>query len=193
MRLRLISPVLLLMPWTIQAADLIDELKEIPPAAQVVVHGTTQPVSPEQTPAVLEAMKTLLKGCRSDSKTQPSAFKPYDKYPYDWDRARDALRRTSYIDVSLGKLEKLPAGNKLVYTKYIMLETPPGNWPAKYLAVNDGEQTIRFGGCNGFDVVKLICMPGIMAYMPEGYAAACKVTPVEGEAGMEKGPAEPVR
>ncbi len=163
------------------AADLVDELKSIPASAELVVHGKPAPVSEELQSEIIDMLKGILAGCRTDSKTRPGAFREFDRkaLPYDWQRSRDYLRRVSYISASLGRLEKLNAGNKSVYAKHIMLETPPGNWPRKYAVIYDGQQSIRFTNCNGFDVVELICTDGIREHMPERYLAACKALPPE--------------
>lgn len=166
---------------SVLAADLVDELKTIPANAELVVRGKPMPVSEALQTEVIDMLKGILAGCKTDSKTRPSAFRKFDRkaLPFDWQRSRDYLRRVSYISASLGKLEKLNAGNKSVYAKHIMLETPPGNWPRKYAVIYDGQQSIRFTNCNGFDVVELICTDGIREHMPERYLAACKAMPAE--------------
>jgi len=160
------------------SADLIQELKEIPPEVELFVKGAPvvlpQPVQEEIT----TGLTTLLKTCRVDSKTSPRFFKKRNKsVPFNWDRATDPLRNTSYILVSLGKLEKLRAGSKLVYAQQLLLETPPGNWPRKYMVSTDGRSAIQFGRCSGLVVVDIICIPELLAKLPKDYARACSVLP----------------
>lgn len=173
----------LAMPLPAAEVDLVDELASTPASAELVVRGKQIPLDEPLQKEVIDMLKGVVGGCKTDSKTRPTAFSEFDKnLPFDWERARDPLRRVSYISASLGKLEKLTAGNKSVYSKHIMLETPSGNWPRKYAAIYDGQQTIRFTNCNGFDVVELICTSGIREHMPSQYLAACKTLP----GGMNK-------
>jgi len=158
--------------------DLVDELREIPSEAELITRGLNVPLSEAVQVKLVDGMKTLLKTCKVDSKTRPSAFNKFNKdLPFSWQRATDPLRNTSYISVSLGKLEKLRAGNKSVYAKSIMLETPNGNWPRKFIAVSDGRNTIQFTKCSGLVVVDIICMKGVKSSMPKNYSQACKVLP----------------
>jgi hypothetical protein len=168
----------LALPLVAAQIDLVDELKNTPASAELVVRGKPIPLDDALQKEVIDMLKGVVGGCKTDSKTRPSAFNEFDNnLPFDWERARDPLRRVSYISASLGKLDKLTAGNKSVYSKYIMLETPPGNWPRKYAAIYDGQQSIRFTNCNGFDVVELICTSGIREHMPTEYLSACKTLP----------------
>ena len=140
------------------------------------------PLAQEVQDKLVDSMKTLLKTCRVDSKTRPSAFIRYNNgIPFDWDRASDPLRGTSFIKVSLGKLDKLIAGNKSVYSKHLMLETPVGNWPKKYIVAYDGRGAIQFAKCSGLVVVDIVCLPGVREHMPKDYAQACRVLPEDNE------------
>ncbi len=165
-------------PTVADNADLITELKEIPPEVEMFVRGS--PVQMEQSvqDKISTGIKTLLQTCRIDSKTSPAAFRRmHGKTPFNWQRATDPLRNTSYLMVSLGKLAKLRAGNKIVYAQRLLLETPPGNWPKKYLATSDGRTEILFGRCSGLVVVDIICIPEVLANLPKDYARACSVLP----------------
>lgn len=160
------------------SADLIKELKEIPAEVEMSVRGTPVPLSEPVQAQLITGLKTLLQTCRADSKTSPLAFKRFNRsVPFNWDRAIDPLRNTSYILVSLGKLEKLRAGNKTVYAQKILLETPEGNWPRKYMVTSDGRSPIRFTRCSGLVVVDVICIPEVLAHLPKDYARACSVLP----------------
>lgn len=159
-------------------ADLIEELKEIPPEVEMYVRGAPVPVSQPVQDQLASGLKTLLQTCRVDSKTSPLAFKKLNgRLPFNWQRATDPLRNASYILVSLGKLEKLRAGNKTVYTQKILMETPPGNWPKKYIVTTDGRNSIQFGRCSGLVVVDIICIPEVLDKLPKDYARACSVLP----------------
>lgn len=159
-------------------ADLIKELKEIPPEAEMFSGGQPLPLTESVQEQVVTGLTTLLKTCRIDSKTSSLAFKKLNgRLPFDWDRAIDPLRNASYIIVSLGKLEKLRAGNKSVYTQKILMETPNGNWPRKYIVTTDGRTAIQFGRCSGLVVVDIICIPEILKNLPKDYARACSVLP----------------
>ena len=174
----LLFGMLLSGPIAADNADLITELKEIPPEVEMLVRGN--PVQMEQSvqDKVATGLKTLLQTCRTDSKTSPAAFsKLTGRLPFSWQRATDPLRNTSYLMVSLGKLAKLRAGNKIVYAQRLLLETPPGNWPRKYLATSDGRTEILFGRCSGLVVVDIICIPEVLANLPKDYARACSVLP----------------
>lgn len=179
--LKKISLVLLVsIPAIVYAdiADLVDELQELPVEAELVKQGVPVQLANDTQAKLVETMKTLLKTCRIDSKTRPSVFNSYNNgLPFDWYRASDTLRGTSYIKVSLGKLEKLVAGNKSVYAKQLMMETPAGNWPKKYIVAYDGRGAIQFAKCSGLVVVDIICMPGVRENMPKDYTQACRVLP----------------
>ena len=158
--------------------DLVDLLGELPPTSELVQKGVEIPLDAPTQNKVSGALKTLLETCRSDSKTRPSLFRKFNNgVPFEWDRSTDPLRGTSFIKVSLGKLEKLRAGNKNVYAKYLLIETPPGNWPRKYMVAYDGSTAIQFTTCSGLVTVDLICMPGIRDHLPKSYAPACNVLP----------------
>jgi hypothetical protein len=182
----------MLLPLGLRAdnIDLIDLLGELPPETELVQKGVKIPLDEASQSKMVGAMKTLLETCRADSKTRHSLFRTFNKgVPFDWERSTDALRGTSFIKVSLGKLEKLRAGNKNVYAKYLLLETPPGNWPRKYMVAYDGGGTaIQFTNCSGLVMVDLICMPEIRDHLPNSYAPACKVLPEmkEPAGGMEE-------
>lgn len=158
--------------------DLIDLLDEIPAETELVQKGVKIPLNDAAQVKVGEAMKVLLETCRADSKTRRSLFRKYNKgVPFDWERSTDMLRGTSFIKVSLGKLEKLRAGNKNVYAKYLLLETPAGNWPRKYMVAYDGSTAIQFTKCSGLVTVDLICLKEINEFLPKDYAEACRVLP----------------
>jgi len=159
-------------------ADLISELKEIPPEVEMFVGGAPFPLSQAVQDQVAVGLKTLLQTCRVDSKTSALFFRKLNgALPFDWTRATDPLRNTSYLLVSLGKLEKLRAGNKTVYAQKLLLETPPGNWPRKYIVTTDGQDHIQFARCSGLVVVDIICIPDLLAKLPKDYARACSVLP----------------
>ncbi len=159
-------------------ADLIKELKEIPLEVEMFSRGAPVPLPEAVQEQVATGIKTLLKTCRADSKTSPLAFKKFNKrLPFNWTRATDPLRNTSYLLVSLGKLEKLRAGNKTVYAQKILMETPEGNWPRKYIVTTDGRSEIQFGRCSGLVVVDIICIPELLEKLPKDYARACSVLP----------------
>jgi len=159
-------------------ADLIEELKEIPPEVEMMVKGAPIPLAQSVQDKVATGLKTLLQTCRIDSKTSASAFtRLTGSRSFNWQRATDPLRKTSYLMVSLGKLAKLRAGNKTVYTQRLLLETPPGNWPRKYIVTSDGRAPILFGRCSGLVVVDIICIPEVLANLPKDYARACSVLP----------------
>lgn len=161
-----------------ESTDLIKELKEIPPEVEMFVRGVPVPLAQSVQDQVSSGLQTLLETCRVDSKTSPLAFKRLNgPLPFNWDRAIDPLRNTSYLMVSLGKLAKLRAGNKTVYAQRVMMETPPGNWPRKYLVTNDGRNSIQFARCSGLVVVDVICIPEVLAQLPKDYARACSVLP----------------
>lgn len=166
--------------------DLIDLLGELPPETELVQNGRTIALDTSIQGKLGGALKTMLETCRADSKTRRSLFRQFNKgLPFDWERSTDALRGTSFIKVSLGKLEKLRAGNKNVYAKYLLLETPAGNWPRKYMVAYDGSTAIQFTKCSGLVTVDIICMPGVREHLPKGYAAACKVLPELKESAEE--------
>lgn len=170
----------ILLPAVAQAEniDLIDQLGALPPETELVQKGRIISLDAATQLKVGASMKTLLETCRADSKTRNSLFREFNKgVPFDWARSTDTLRGTSFIKVSLGKLEKLRAGNKNVYAKYLLLETPTGNWPSKYMVAYDGSTTIQFTRCSGLVVVDIICMPEMREHMPKGYAPACQVVP----------------
>lgn len=159
-------------------ADLITELKEIPPEVEMLVRGNLVQIEQEAQDKIAAGLTTLLQTCRIDSKTSPAAFsKLTGRLPFSWQRATDPLRNTSYLMVSLGKLAKLRAGNKTVYAQRLLLETPPGNWPRKYLVTTDGRNEILFGRCSGLVVVDIICIPEVLKNLPKDYARACSVLP----------------
>ena len=159
-------------------ADLIKELKEVPPEVEMVVRGAPVPLDEAVQEQVTTGLKTLLQTCRVDSKTSPLAFRKLNgSLPFNWQRATDPLRNTSYLLVSLGKLEKLRAGNKTVYAQKLLLETPQGNWPRKYMVTTDGRSAIQFSRCSGLVVVDIICIPEVLKQLPEDYARACSVLP----------------
>jgi len=174
----LLSGLLLANTVVADQADLIAELKEIPPEVEMLVRGN--PVQMEQAvqDKIATGVKTLLQTCRIDSKTSPGAFRKWTgKLPFSWERATDPLRNASYLKVSLGKLAKLRAGNKTVYAQQLLLETPSGNWPRKYVATTDGRNEILFGRCSGLVVVDIICIPEVLRNLPKDYARACSVLP----------------
>ena len=159
-------------------ADLIAELKEIPPEVEMMVKGNPVLMSQSVQDKVFTGMKTLLETCRIDSKTSPAPFRRlHGKTTFNWQRDTDPLRKTSYLLVSLGKLDKLRAGNKTVYAQRLLLETPDGNWPRKYMVTSDGQTPILFGRCSGLVVVDIICIPEVLANLPKDYARACSVLP----------------
>lgn len=170
-----------LLPPAVSLADMIDLIDEVgatPPEAMIYRQGKQVSLDQATQDKVSAALRTLLESCRADSKTRASLFRKYNKdYPFNWDRATDPLRGVSYIQVSLGKLEKLRAGNKNVYAKHLLLETPAGNWPRKYMVAYDGSTAIQFTKCSGLVTVDIICMPEIREHLPESYAPACKVVP----------------
>ncbi|MDT8405023.1 hypothetical protein [Sulfuriflexus sp.] len=168
--------------------DLVDLLGELPPTSELVQKGVEIPLDEPTQNKVSGALKTLLETCRADSKTRPSMFRKFNNgVPFEWGRSTDPLRGASFIKVSLGKLEKLRAGNKNVYAKYLLLETPPGNWPRKYMVAYDGSTAIQFTTCSGLVTVDLICLPGIRDHLPKSYAPACKVLPDMREAEESTG------
>ncbi len=174
----LFSSFLLVSTASADTADLIKELKEIPPEVEMFVRGASVPLSEPVQEQVATGLKTLLQTCRVDSKTSPLAFKKLSgKLPFNWDRATDILRNTSYLLVSLGKLEKLRAGNKTVYAQKILMETPSGNWPRKYIVTTDGGNAIQFARCSGLVVVDIICIPDVLKQLPKDYGRACSVLP----------------
>ena len=178
----------MLLPFSLRAdnIDLIELLGELPPETQLVQNGIEIPLDSTIQGKVGGALKTMLETCRADSKTRASLFRKFNKgVPFDWERSTDALRGTSFIKVSLGKLEKLRAGNKNVYAKYLLLETPAGNWPRKYMVAYDGSTAIQFTKCSGLVTVDIICMPGIREHLPTSYASACKVLPEMKESAGE--------
>ena len=179
--LKKISVLLLVGTSTLVCADvtdLVDVLQELPAEAELIKNGVPVPLVDDAQAKLVENMKTLLKTCRIDSKTRPSAFRRYNGgLPFDWYRASDPLRGTSFIKVSLGKLQKMVAGNKSVYAKQLMMETPAGNWPEKYIVAYDGRGAIQFSKCSSLVVVDIICMPGVRENMPKDYMQACKVLP----------------
>ena len=158
--------------------DLVEELKEIPVEAEIMQRGVPIPITEELQNKLADTMKVLLQTCRVDSKTNPRSFRKLNKgVPFNWDRVVDPLRNASYIHVSLGKLDKLRAGTKTVYARELLLETPPGNWPKKYMVSSDGRSNIQFSKCSGLVVVDVICMPGILEHLPKDYGRACRVLP----------------
>jgi len=170
--------VLLAGPLMADTADLIEELKEIPPEVELLVKGSPVPLEQNVQDQVAAGMKTLLQTCRIDSKTSPLAFRKMNgPLPFDWGRVTDPLRNTSYLMVSLGKLAKLRAGNKTVYAQRLLLETPAGNWPRKYMVTSDGRNAIQFARCSGLVVVDIICIPEVLSRLPKEYARACSVLP----------------
>jgi len=178
MTITLLSGLLLSGVATADQADLIEELKEIPPEVEMLVRGNPVQFEQDMQDKIALGMKTLLQTCRIDSKTSPAAFRRLTgKLPFSWQRATDPLRNTSYIMISLGKLDKLRAGNKTVYAQKLLLETPAGNWPRKYLATTDGRNEILFGRCSGLVVVDIICIPDVLKHLPKDYAKACSVLP----------------
>jgi len=177
-KILLFTSLLLAGTATADNADLIQELKEIPPEVEMSVAGTPVPLSQSVQDQVATGMTTLLQTCRIDSKTSTLAFQKLNgSLPFDWDRATDPLRNTSYLLVSLGKLAKLRAGNKTVYAQKLLLETPAGNWPRKYMVTSDGRNAIQFSRCSGLVVVDVICIPEVLAQLPKDYARACSVLP----------------
>jgi len=158
--------------------DLIEELKEIPVETQIMQKGVSIPISEALQNQIADQMKVLLQTCRVDSKTNPRSFRKLNKgVPFSWDRVTDPLRNASYIHVSLGKLDKLRAGSKTVYARELLLETPPGNWPRKYMVSTDGRTNIQFAKCSGLVVVDVICMQGVLEYLPKDYGRACRILP----------------
>ena len=158
--------------------DLIEELKEIPVEAHIMQKGAPIPITEELQNRIADQMKILLQTCRIDSKTNPRSFRKLNKgVPFSWDRVTDPLRNASYIHVSLGKMDKLRAGSKTVYARELLLETPPGNWPRKYMVSTDGRTNIQFAKCSGLVVVDVICMPGVLEHLPEDYGRACRILP----------------
>lgn len=170
----------MLLPQGVWAdtVDLVELLGELPAETELVQKGVKIPLDAATQNKVGGALKTLLETCRADSKTRPLLFRQFNKgVPFEWERSTDPLRGVSFIRVSLGKLEKLRAGNKNVYAKYLLLETPPGNWPGKYMVAYDGSTSIQFTRCSGLVTVDLICLPEIRDHLPRSYAPACKVLP----------------
>ena len=174
-----IAGLLLAVPLGADQVDLVDELKEIPAEVELMVRGASVPLSQPAQDQVAQGMKTLLQTCRVDSKTSPAAFIKFNQggVPFSWERVTDPLRNTSYLMVSLGKLEKLRAGNKSVYAQRLLMETPEGNWPRKYIATSDGRSAIQFGRCSGLVVVDIICIPEVLSQLPKDYSKACRVLP----------------
>lgn len=171
--------------------DLVELLGEFPANVELVSKGVDIPLDATTQKKMSAALKTMLETCRADSKTRASLFRKFNNdLPFEWDRSTDPLRGTSFIKVSLGKLEKLRAGNKNVYAKYLLLETPPGNWPRKFMVAYDGSTSIMFSKCSGLVTVDLICMPGVREHMPESYAPACRVLPDMNEPAAEMEKAE---
>jgi len=159
-------------------ADLIQELKEIPPEVEMFVRGAPAPLPQAVQDQVVAGLTTLLQTCRVDSKSNPLVFQKMNgALPFNWDRATDSLRNTSYLLVSLGKLAKLRAGNKTVYAQKLLLETPEGNWPRKYMVTTDGRNAIQFSRCSGLVVVDVICIPEVLEKLPKEYGRACSVLP----------------
>lgn len=170
----------MLLPLGLRAdtVDLVELLGEFPANSELIRKGVDIPLDALTQKKVSAALKTMLETCRADSKTRVSLFRKFNKgVPFEWERSTDPLRGTSFIKVSLGKLEKLRAGNKNVYAKYLLLETPSGNWPRKYMVAYDGSTSIMFSKCSGLVTVDLICMPGVREHMPKSYAPACRVLP----------------
>jgi len=160
--------------------DLIDELKEIPVETKIMQRGKEIPIDEALQNRIADQMKILLQTCRVDSKTNARAFRKLNKgVPFSWDRVTDPYRNASYIHVSLGKLDKLRAGTKTVYARGLLLETPPGNWPRKYMVSTDGRTNIQFTQCSGLVVVDVICMKGVLEHLPKEYARACRILPPE--------------
>ena len=181
--------LVMLLPLGLRAdmVDLVELLGEFPANSELIRNGVDIPLDDDTQQKVSSALKTMLQTCRVDSKTRASAFRKFNKnIAFEWERSTDPLRGTSFIKVSLGKLEKLRAGNKNVYAKYLLLETPAGNWPRKYMFAYDGSTSILFSKCSGLVTVDLICMPGVREHMPESYAPACKVLPNMNKSIKEK-------